>query len=269
MRYQIRKMLKHTFVISAYKESPYLEACIQNLLKQTVKSEIIITTSTPSLFLEDLAKKYQLPYVVNQNGNTSIANDWNFALSQAKTQYVTIAHQDDVYDENYTKEFLINLEKHPNTLIAFSDYSDIVNGTIKKQSLNKLIKHLLLFPFMLKSAYKNKFIKKLILSFGSPICCPSVTYNIEILTNFKFNNDYVVALDWLGWLQIANQDGKFLYINRDLVKHRIHQESETTVQLNNGKRTKEELTILTQIWGGFLGSIISKFYALGQKGNQV
>ena len=262
-------MLKHTFVIPAYKESLYLETCIRSLLQQSVKSEIIITTSTPCLFIENMVAKYKLIYKVNLSDQTSIANDWNFALSQAKTQYVTIAHQDDVYDENYTKEFLFNLEKHPNTLIAFSDYSDVVNGTIKKQSLNKLIKHLLLFPFKLQSAYKNKFIKKLILSFGSPICCPTVMYNLEELTNFKFNNDYVVALDWFAWLQIANQDGRFLYVNKDLVKHRIHQESETTVQLNNGKRTKEELTILTQIWGRFLGSIISKFYALGQKGNQI
>jgi hypothetical protein len=262
-------MLKHTFVIPAYKESPYLEACIQNLLKQTIKSEILITTSTPCLFIENIASKYRLAYVVNRKNDTSIANDWNFALAQAQTSFVTIAHQDDVYEENYTQEFLNKLEKYPNTSIAFSDYSDIVNGTIKKQSLNKLIKHLLLLPFKFKPAYKTKFIKKLILSFGSPICCPSVTYNLKMLTDFKFNNDYVVALDWLGWLQIANQDGMFLYINKDLVKHRIHQESETTVQLNNGKRTKEEFKILTQIWGGFFGFIISKFYAFGQKGNQV
>ena len=32
----------HTFAICAYKESPYLEECIQSLMNQTVKSDILI-----------------------------------------------------------------------------------------------------------------------------------------------------------------------------------------------------------------------------------
>ena len=39
---------KHTFVICAYKESAYLEECILSLKQQTVKSNIIMITSTPN-----------------------------------------------------------------------------------------------------------------------------------------------------------------------------------------------------------------------------
>ena len=35
---------KHTFTVCAYKESPYLEECVQSLINQTVKSKIIICT---------------------------------------------------------------------------------------------------------------------------------------------------------------------------------------------------------------------------------
>ena len=38
----------HTFVICAYKESPYLEECIQSLQAQTVSSQILMVTSTPN-----------------------------------------------------------------------------------------------------------------------------------------------------------------------------------------------------------------------------
>ena len=41
-------MDKHTFAVCAYKESPYLEACIQSLLDQTVRTDIIVATSTPN-----------------------------------------------------------------------------------------------------------------------------------------------------------------------------------------------------------------------------
>ena len=42
---------KHTFVICAYKESSYLEECIVSLEKQTVKSNILMVTSTPNAFI--------------------------------------------------------------------------------------------------------------------------------------------------------------------------------------------------------------------------
>ena len=45
----------HTFVICAYKESPYLEECIQSLMNQRIKSNVIITTSTPNVYIERLA----------------------------------------------------------------------------------------------------------------------------------------------------------------------------------------------------------------------
>ena len=36
----------HVFVVLAYRESPYLEACIRSLENQTVRSRMIIATST-------------------------------------------------------------------------------------------------------------------------------------------------------------------------------------------------------------------------------
>ena len=51
-------MYEHTFVICAYKESPYLEECVKSLIRQTIKSNIIIVTSTPNSYIEDIAGKY-------------------------------------------------------------------------------------------------------------------------------------------------------------------------------------------------------------------
>ena len=44
--------MKHTFVICAYKESEFLEECILSLKKQSIKSEILIATSTPNKYIE-------------------------------------------------------------------------------------------------------------------------------------------------------------------------------------------------------------------------
>ena len=58
--------MTHTFAICAYKESSYLEDCIKSVLKQKVKSNILIATSTPNEHIKGLAEKYGLPLYINE-----------------------------------------------------------------------------------------------------------------------------------------------------------------------------------------------------------
>ena len=46
---------------------------------------------------------------VNDNP-PGIATDWNYAISKAETQLVTIAHQDDIYAPDYLEDFEDELE---------------------------------------------------------------------------------------------------------------------------------------------------------------
>ena len=55
------KTNQHTFVICAYQESEYLEECIRSLKNQTVRSKILLATSTPNPMIEGLAEKYHIP----------------------------------------------------------------------------------------------------------------------------------------------------------------------------------------------------------------
>ena len=50
--------MRHTFVICAYKESEFLEECVESLKKQTIKSNIIMVTSTPNEHIKKIANKY-------------------------------------------------------------------------------------------------------------------------------------------------------------------------------------------------------------------
>lgn len=263
-------MQVHAFVIPAYKDSPYLESCILSLLNQAVKSEIVLSTSTPSPFIEDLAKKYNLRYCIN-NAPSSIATDWNFALSQSNAKLVTVAHQDDIYNPLYTECILNEFQQRKNEdiLIAFTNYEDLVKGNARKFSLNAFVKSALLWPFLFSKSLKSKFFKKLILLFGDPICCPTVTINLEETPNFNFSTAYSCALDWLAWLDLANQEGSFIYINKKLVQHRIHIESETTNQISNGKRQQEELQLFEMMWGKRMAKLIAKIYAMSYKDNAV
>jgi glycosyltransferase involved in cell wall biosynthesis len=261
-------MKKHTFVIPAYRESLYLEECIRHLLAQTVESHIVITTSTPTLHTEQLAKKYNLVYHINPKAE-SIADDWNFALAQSQTPLVTIAHQDDIYEPDYVQAITTPFDKYKanEVLIAFTDYQDIVNGKTRAGGINAIVKHSLLLPFFFKKKITSRFFKQLILRFGDPICCPSVTFNKAALGNFSFSPDYKVALDWYAWYQLSNQPGAFLYIDKKLIRHRIHDQSETVRQINSGLRKQEEQRIFELFWGKTLARLITAIYAIGHKDN--
>ncbi len=261
---------KHTFVIPAYKESPFLETCIQNLLAQTVKSNIVITTSTPNNYILDLANKYNLPYYINEGNTKGIAADWNFALSKSITALTTIAHQDDIYLPNFTETVLNSIiSKGKDVLIAFTNYQDLISTELRGFSLNHIVKKILLIPFMFKNNIDSVFLKKFVLAFGDPIGCPTVTFNLTKLQSFSFSNNYDCILDWFAWYELAAQKGSFLYINQSLLLHRIHAESETTNSIENGKRKTEEKALFSLIWGKHLAKLISTAYAIGHKQNKV
>ena len=130
----VEKFNDHTFVICAYKESKYLEEVVKSLLDQTLKSNIIISTSTPNEHIEKIAKKYNLEVFVN-TGKTGIGPDWNFGVSSAKTKYVTIAHQDDLYDKSYTEEVYKAINKNNDIIMIFSNHKEIRDGEIVKKIL--------------------------------------------------------------------------------------------------------------------------------------
>lgn len=257
---QIKSVPEHTFIIPAYGDSPYLEECISSLKNQTVPSEILITTSTPSAFIRDIANKYRIPIYVNDTGG--IANDWNFAFTKCKTKYITLAHQDDLYLSRYTETSLntINKKKNRDFLILFTDYSEIKGGLLQNISPNIVIKQILLSIFIIYGRLRNKRLKKIILSLGNPIACPSVMYNLENLEHFEFSTEFRYNLDWEAWLRMSNLNGSFLYVNKRLLIHRLHEGSQTSIQILDKNRKAEEERIFRLIWNKNIAKFIMKFY---------
>lgn len=262
----MRKFENHTFIICAYKESPYLEECIKSVINQNVKSNIIISTSTPNDHIEKLAQKYDLSICIN-TGEKGIGQDWNFGISQTKTDYITIAHQDDIYNQNYLEEIVNYLDKGKDFVIAFSDYREIKNGKQIELTTNLKIKKILLFP--LRIFRKSKFIKRRTLSLGSSICCPSVTVNTKITGKSPYKTELKCDLDWDTWYEMTNYKGEFLYIPKELMQHRIHEESETSNLIGNNIRLEEDLLMLNRFWPKPIAKFIMKFYKKAIKTNEV
>lgn len=261
-------MLEHTFAVCAYKESPYLESCLDSLKAQRVKSNILIITSTPNDFIRSIAEKYQVPYYVNE-GQGGITQDWNFAYAHAKTKYITITHQDDIYEENYLEEALKLLDGAKRPLIFFSDYYEIRKG--RKILSNRLlrIKRIMLLPLRIRPLQSSRWVRRRMLSLGSPICCPSVTFAADQLPEMIFQNHYRACGDWEAWERISKLQGEFLYSPQKLMGHRIHADSETSAAIMDHRRSQEESEMFRKFWPGPVVKILMRFYSSGQKSNQL
>jgi hypothetical protein len=257
----------HSFAVLAHNDSPYLSKCLKSLICQRRGSPIFLSTSTPSNYINKVAGKFNLEVYINAEGG-GIADDWTFAYNQAWTKYVTLAHQDDIYLPDYTRQCLTFAEKYKENLITFTDYFEIFNDRLRRTNLTLLIKKLMLTPyFIFKSGLKQALLKKIFLSFGSPIACPSVMYNTNNIRNFSFSRKYSLNLDWDAWLRLAEMKGDFVYINKKLMYHRIHRWSETTKGLSDHRRRVEDRRMFERIWGVYLAGILSRWYSLSYRSN--
>lgn len=262
----------HTFVVLAYKESKYLEECLKSVTSQSIKTQIIIATSTPNQYIYNLAKKYNLDVIVNKNHN-GIGGDFNFALQCANTELVTIAHQDDIYEPDYAKYVIDNYMKYPNSIILFSDYYEIRGKEKESKNKNLQVKRMLLKPIIGQNKSDRIRNKRAIIKFGNSICCPSVTFskkNIKkdileklFICNFKCN------VDWHAWEILSKESGNFIYINEILMGHRISEESTTSEIIAANIRTKEDLEMLEKFWPKCIAKVINKFYVRSEKSNKL
>ncbi len=256
----------HTFVICAYKKIPFLGNCIESLLNQTLKSTVLVTTSTPNDYIKKTAKKYGVKLVINKK-TTGHINDFCFAYDQVTTKLATLCHQDDIYMPQFLEYTLNEINRSTNTLIAFSDYYELhMNIEIKKNTL-LTVKRIMNYPLSIRLLRHFKSIRLLILSFGCSICAPSVTYNKELIQKPVEESTFKSNIDWDTWVKFARHKGDFVYIKKPLLFHRIHEASTTSFVINNQIKFNEDYSMFRQFWPSFIAKFLLSLYKLSEKSN--
>jgi hypothetical protein len=198
-------------------------------------------------------------------------DDWNYAYMKAKTSLVTIAHQDDYYEPRFLEDTLSAFNRYPNNdaLMAFSDYYEIRDGTRADHNIVLAVKRLMNFPFRFESLNGRLFIKRRILAFGNPICCPAVTLNKDLAGEAVFDTTYKNSCDYQTWVDLAAVRGRFVYIPRKLVGHRIYEESATSRNIKEDIRSKEDFAILSSLWPAPIARLIHFFFSKSEKSNAI
>ena len=258
----------HTFVVLAYNKSSYLEDCIKSVLNQKYNSKVIIVTSTPNDYIYSIAKKHNLIVVENKK-HKNIGGDFDFALKSAKTKLITIAHQDDIYDYEYSYEMVNAFQHHNDSIIIFPNYYEIKNSKKIFDNLNLKIKRFLLRPLLNSEKSEKINNKRNVLKYGDAIGCPSVTFNTKKIIFPLFDCDFKCNVDWNAWEKLSIVKGKFLYINKFLMGHRIHEESTTTAIINDNIRTREDYEMYKRFWPKIIAILFTKIYKKSEKNNKI
>lgn len=258
------KEILHTFAVCAYKDSPYLEACIRSLKEQSDPSEIICCTSTPSSYIEQITEKYQIPLYV-RDGKSNIREDWLFAYKKAGGRLVTIAHQDDIYRREYAEELKKAYRKHPDLLVFASDYLTLKMKPGQKEKLEAvnlvwLVKKLLRLPLRLPFCSKYTWGKRCVLLFGNSICCPSCTYHKAEIGDAIFESSYDFALDWDNLYELAGKKGRFICSEKPLIAYRVHEGATTKACIEDNRRMADELAMFRKMWPEPMVKLLMHFY---------
>lgn len=253
----------HTFVVCAYKESAYLERCVRSLLRQTIQTNIIMVTSTPNEHIRAVARRHNILLLVRE-GESDICRDWNFACRAAKTDWVTVAHQDDCYHKRYVETLIRKRRENERASLFITDYLPIKHGKVSVDA-NCILRKLLKWPLRIEFLGRLKGVRRMTLSFGNSICCPAVTYNLKMTGYPVFTSKLKYNLDWDTFLKYAGMDAPFLYVPEPLTYYRIHKASTSAKFIANDGREREDRIMFGRFWPEWFVKILMIFYKKAYK----
>jgi glycosyltransferase involved in cell wall biosynthesis len=252
----------HAFVVLAYGDSPFLPGCLASLTAQTLTPRIVVTTSTPSPFIDAAASVAGAPVVVNPD-RAGIAADWNFALAATDARYVTLAHQDDVYFPAFLARSLGLLTTRARAALAFTGYVEIDDHGAPRRSRISLAKHALERLSLGAATEPSPARLRAFLAFGNPLPCSSVTFDRACLPGFAFSDAFRSNLDWDAWLSLAEAGTAFARTPERLVGRRHNPLTATSALTREGVRQSEDLTIFRRLWPRPLADLIAFAYRAG------
>jgi len=254
-------MAQHAFAVLAYGNSPFLRACLASLKAQTVQSRVVIVTSTPSEFIRDASREFGVDLIVNPL-REGIAGDWNFGLAATGARFVTLAHQDDIYEPGFLAETLSVFDAR-NGQICFTGYQEIDDAGARKSSKISKVKHLIEFLTVGRAQAVRGWRLRAYLSFGNPLPCSSVTLDTAALESFSFSGDYASNLDWDAWWRLMAAGKTFLRAPGRLVGRRHNALTATSGLIKDGTRAVEDLVMFCRAWHRPLGDAIAFVYRAG------
>jgi hypothetical protein len=259
---------KMEFVIPAYGDAPFISETLKSLAGQELQAPRRVRWVRRPVTVDPTSE------TVETQEALGIGGDWEAALKLSERPWVCLAHSDDIYLAEYSKAVVEAAGIFPEAAIIFTDSGYLHSGW--KHALLRWIKRRL-NPAVRWSVFGSSGKPRLIqpktmlkaLRWGCFVPCPTVTYRYravrQALNGDLFSRDLKTTLDWMAWVRIAKAGLPFVYIPRELVRLRVHQEATTQKTIQDGARSREEMQVLEQLWGTMPAAILRVLLRAGQR----
>lgn len=212
-----------TVIIPCWNGEAHVAATIRSLIAQSRQDfDLILLDDASEDRSADIAKEVagSRIQIVRNPKPKGLAGNWNHAFSLAKTEYVCLAHADDVYAPRFVEVMLDHMEHNPDAGLAHCRARTI------DEDGNELVSPI--------EQYKKRFWSEgetadradvfRRLYHGNYVCCPSIMYRRrthEALGGFSETVPYCTDWDFLFRTLLAGFE--IAAVPETLISYRRHQ----------------------------------------------
>jgi len=213
-----------TVCIMTYNRAVFLREMLESVKSQTCQEFVLKiydngstdeTSSIVSLFQRD----YPCIYVKNELNIGSTPN-FNKALAECTTDFIMLAHDDDIMLPALIESELYVMNSHSDVNLVCSDinYIDIQGKLLRKGLISE------------SQSFKNDIVIEsnqyidYLIDRGNIITCPTIMLRCKNVkqNDIEFRYDVGSANDVFFWLELNSIQGSLYFINQPLYNYRIH-----------------------------------------------
>jgi len=229
-----------TVAIPAYNGARFLREAITSILGQTWR-ELTVTCIDDASADDSAAVADSMGVrVVRNPSRIGLAANWNRALDLCETEFLVIAHQDDVYAPQFIERMIATLDRHPRAFAAHCKSTAIDEDGREIEDPAALFKERF-WP----RGEKEVETELTTLRRGNYVIAPAVMLRMPAAG--RFNEAYEFVTDWDYWLR-GLLDGKTMIgLNERLVSFRRHAATATLASERSMRRYEEELQLLREL----------------------
>ncbi len=234
-----------TFAIPCFNGAAHLRPLLESLLAQTrVDCHLLLVddgSTDDSLALARRVVGTRLE-VVQNNSSLGIPGNWNRCIEHARTEFICLAHQDDVYAPDFASSMLAALATNPRAAAAHCRMRTIDARGEPLRSAQERYKQRFwrALPAVESSAQSLQR-----LFAGNFVGCPTLVYRACAVAEIgAFDAQYRFAPDWEWLLRALSKDWQLVAVPRDLVAYRRHPEQATQRAVASLQRYREEHALL-------------------------
>lgn len=244
-------------IIPVYNSSPYLEACINSIIEQTIfdKLEIILVDDGSTDSSIEICNRYANAYqnivvIAQENMGVSVAR--NTGLKYAKGKYIYFCDSDDLANKQLLEILLNNINKY-NADLSIVDFQRIFpDGSKKKYRKNQMI----LFD------NNNDIIKSFLSSslIGNNLFDKLFSYNL--IDDLRFPANYKVGEDMFFIYNVLKKCNKVIIDSHNALYNYIIR-SESAMNSTNTSKYDDAFELSKKIYKELSNNQKLEIYAYG------